>query len=428
MGAILIKNGRVIDPAAGLDRLADLLIQDGRIVRVGPSLAAPPGPVETIDASDRIVAPGLIDMHVHFREPGSEHQETIASGSRAAVAGGFTTVCTMPNTDPCVDNEGSVAFVVRCGAQADQAHVLPIGAMTVDRQGEQMAELGQMVRAGAVAFSDDGSSVADSGVLAKCMSYSRMFDTPYISHAEDKSLAGSGVMHAGKVSARLGLPGIPSASEEIVIARDIMLAHMTGGKLHIAHISTAGSVELIRRAKAAGTPVTAEVTPHHLALTDEAVTSYDPVYKMNPPLRTAADVAALKAGLKDGTIDCIASDHAPHEREAKELEFLYAPFGVIGLESTLAIVIRELIDSGLLSWSELIARMATHPARILGLPSGRLAEGAPADVTVIDPMRPWTIDSRTFLSKSRNCPFDGQKVRGKAVLTLVGGQIKYRQT
>lgn len=426
MGAILIKGGRVIDPASGLDRVADVLIQGGRIAGVGPSVAAPSGQVESVEASGCIVAPGLIDMHVHLREPGSEHQETIASGSRAAVAGGFATVCAMPNTDPCVDNEGAAAFVVRCGAQAAQANVLPIGAMTVGRKGEQMAELGQMVRAGVVAFSDDGSSVADSGVLAKCMAYSRMFRTPYISHAEDQSLTGSGVMHAGKVSARLGLPGIPSASEEIVVSRDIMLARMTGGRLHIAHVSTAGSVELIRRAKAAGMAVTAEVTPHHLALTDEAVTTYDPVYKMNPPLRTATDVTALKEGLKDGTIDCIASDHAPHEREAKELEFLYAPFGVIGLESTLAIVIRELVDSGLLTWYELVARMATNPARILGLSRGTLAEGAPADVTVIDPQLQWTIDSGTFQSKSRNCPFDGQKVRGKAVMTIVGGEIKYR--
>jgi dihydroorotase len=425
MSAILIKGGRVIDPACGLDRVADVLLRDGRVAAVGANLSASSGDAETVEAADCIVAPGLIDMHVHLREPGSEHQETIASGSRAAVAGGFATVCSMPNTDPCVDNEGAVAFIVRCGAQADQANVLPIGAMTVGRKGEQMAELGQMVRAGAVAFSDDGSSVADSGVLAKCMSYGRMFGTPYLCHAEDKSLSG-GVMHGGAVSARLGLPGIPSAAEEIIVGRDIMLSRMTGGKLHIAHVSTAGSVELIRRAKAAGVQVTAEVTPHHLALTDEAVATYDPVFKMSPPLRTAADVSALKAGLKDGTIDCIASDHAPHEREAKELEFLYAPFGVIGLESALAVCIRELIESGLLSWPELIARMATNPARILGLQRGTLAEGAPADVTVIDPTLQWTIDANQFHSKSRNCPFHGQTVCGKAVMTIVGGKIKYR--
>ena len=426
MGAILIQGGRIIDPASHVDRVADLLIDRGRVARIGEGLT-PPADAETIDAAGLIVAPGLIDMHVHLREPGSEHEETIASGSRAATSGGFTTVCAMPNTAPCVDNEGAVAFVVRCGAQADQANVLPIGAITVGRKGEQMAEMGQMVRAGAVAFSDDGDSVCNSGVLRQCMAYGKMFGKPFISHAEDADLAGSGVMHAGSVSARLGLPGIPSASEEIIVSRDVRLAAMTGCRLHIAHVSAAGSVEIIRRAKRDGLDVSAEVTPHHLALTDEAVTSFDANLKMNPPLRTADDVAALAEGLRDGTIDCIASDHAPHEREAKDLEFLYAPFGAIGLESSLAICIRQLVDSQVLSWPELIDRMSAGPARVLGLDRGTLAAGAVADVTIIDPDRPWTIDAGAFESKSRNCPFDGQAVRGKAMVTIVGGVVKYRQ-
>ncbi|MBN2583380.1 MAG: dihydroorotase [Planctomycetes bacterium] len=425
MEAILIKGGRVVDPANALDREADVLVEDGCISRIAPSIDAPT-PARTIDAAGCLVVPGLIDMHVHLREPGSEHVETIASGSRAAVAGGFTTVCAMPNTDPCVDNEGAVTFVIRRGKAAGRAHILPIGAITVGRQGEHMAEMGQMVRAGAVAFTDDGSSVANSGVLRRCMTYARMFDKPLISHAEDKSLAGTGVMHAGKVSAWLGLPGIPAAAEEVVVARDIRLAAMSGARLHIAHVSTAGSVEIIRQAKAGGCAVTAEVTPHHLSLTDECVRGFDSRYKMNPPLRTAEDIAALKQGLKDGTIDCIASDHAPHEQEEKDVEFAYAPFGVIGLESTLPVVIRELIDTGVLSWPELVATMSLKPARILGLDRGTLGVGSVADVTVINPDLQWTINAEEFESKSRNCPFDGWQVHGRATATIVGGQIKYR--
>lgn len=425
MGVIHIKGGRVIDPAGGIDREGDVVIDGERIAAVGERLSAPAG-AETLDARGLIVAPGLIDMHVHLREPGSEHEETIASGSRAAVAGGFTTVCAMPNTDPCADNEGAIAFVVRRGIEADAANVLPIGAITLGRRGERMAEMGQMVRAGAVAFSDDGDSVARSGLLRRCMAYGRMFGKPFISHAEDKDLAGSGVMHAGAVSARLGLPGIPAEAEEIIVSRDIMLARMTGCKLHIAHVSTARSVEIIRQGKAAGVNVSAEVTPHHLALTDEAVTTFDPNFKMNPPLRTDDDVAALKQGLSDGTLDAIASDHAPHEREEKDLEFLYAPFGVIGLESSLAVAIRELIDGEVLSWPELVTRMSLNPARILGIDRGTLAVGAVADVTLIDPALEWILDAAAFRSQSRNCPFHGWKVRGKAVMTLVAGRVKYR--
>jgi len=427
MGAILITGGRVIDPANGLDRAADVLIEDGRIAAVRDK-GRPPADAETIDAAGCIVAPGLIDMHVHLREPGLEHEETIASGSRAAVAGGFTTVCAMPNTDPSTDNEGAVAFIVNQGLAAGAANVLPIGAITIGRKGEQMAEFGQMVRAGAVAFSDDGDSVRNSGLLRQCLAYGKMFGKPFISHAEDKDLSGGGVMHAGAVSARLGLAGMPAASEEIIVSRDITLARMTGAKLHIAHVSSAGSVEIIRQAKKAGVAVTAEVTPHHLALTDEAVATFDPNFKMDPPLRTAADASALKQGLRDGTIDALASDHAPHEREEKELEFAFAPFGVIGLESSLAIFIRELIHGEVLSWPEMIAKMTVNPARILGIERGTLSKGAVADVTIIDPDLEWTIDVEKFRSKSRNCPFRGQRVRGKAVMTIVGGAVKYRHS
>jgi len=425
MDAILIRDGRVVDPANGVDRTADVLIEDGRIAKVGDHLGEPAGG-RTIEARDMIVAPGLIDMHVHLREPGFEHVETIASGSRAAVVGGFTTVCAMPNTDPCVDNEGAVTFVLRRGKAAGQAYVLPIGAITVGRKGRQMAEMGQMVRAGAVAFSDDGDSVANSGLLRQCMSYGKMFGKPFISHAEDQNLSGSGVMHAGALSAKLGLPGIPSAAEEVIVARDIRLAALSGAKLHIAHLSTTDSVEIIRQARAAGVPVTAEVTPHHLALTDECVASFDSNFKMKPPLRTAADVQALKDGLKDGTIDCIASDHAPHEQEEKDVEFAFAPFGVIGLESTLAVLIRELIDGEVLTWPQLVAKLTVNPAAILGIDRGTLSAGAVADITVIDPALEWTIDPARFQSKSRNCPFAGWQVRGKAVTTIVAGRIKYQ--
>ncbi len=425
MGAILIRGGRVIDPANGVDGIMDVLIEDGHISRVGEALKLPKGG-ELVEAEGRLVVPGLIDMHVHLREPGSEQEETILSGSRAAVAGGFTTICAMPNTDPCTDNEGAVAFIVNQGKAAGQANVLPVGSITVGRKGEQMAEFGQMIRAGAVAFSDDGDTVRNSGVMRLCMSYGLMFDKPFISHADDKDLSGAGVMHAGSVSARLGLAGIPSTAEEIIVSRDIMLARMTGSKIHIAHTSTAGAVELIRQGKRNGVRVSAEVTPHHLALTDEAVATFDPSFKMAPPLRTADDVAALKEGLRDGSIDCIASDHAPHEQEEKELEFALAPFGVIGLESTLPIVIRELILADVLSWPELVAKMTINPARILDIDRGTLSTGAIGDVTVIDPELSWTIDASEFASKSRNCPFNGQTVRGRAVMTMVGGDIKYR--
>ncbi|MEW6359133.1 MAG: dihydroorotase [Planctomycetota bacterium] len=421
MKSILIKGGKVFDPSQNLERVADVLIEAGKIKSVGK--AARKASI-TIDAKGLIVAPGLIDMHVHLREPGNEDEETIASGSAAAVAGGFTSVACMPNTDPPVDNEASAEFVFLQAERARMANIYPIGTITMGREGVDIAEIGQLSRGGVVGFSDDGDTVQNAGVMRIALQYARMFDRPIISHCEDKNLVGSGVMHSGYVSMVLGLPGMPSAGEEIIVNRDITLAETTGAKLHIAHVSTAGSVDLIRRAKKRGVKVTAEVTPHHLALTDECVRSYDPNFKMNPPLRTEKDQKALLKGLKDGTIDVIASDHAPHTVEEKDVEFGLAPFGVIGMESTLGVLFKTLIRKKVLTLSQMIAKLTVGPARVLGIPKGTLRPGADADVTIIDPDLEWTIDASKFKSKSRNCPFHGWKVKGKAVRTIVGGEIR----
>jgi len=419
----IVRNARVL---GGEPR--DLVLRDGVIAEVVQGGSAVADGATEIDATGLVALPGLVDLHTHLREPGREDAETVETGSRAAAAGGFTAVFAMANTDPVADTAGTVEQVLRLGQEAGYVDVQPIGAVTVGLGGQQLAELGAMATSAAQVrvFSDDGKCVHDAVIMRRALEYVKAFDGVIAQHAQEPRLTEDAQMNEGALSGVLGLRGWPAVAEEAIIARDVLLAEHVGSRLHVCHVSTAGSVELIRWAKSRGIAVTAEVTPHHLALTDEAVVTYDSVFKMSPPLRTAADVAALKAGLKDGTIDCIASDHAPHEREAKELEFLYAPFGVIGLESALAVCIRELIDSGLLSWPELIARMATNPARILGLQRGTLAEGAPADVTVIDPTLQWTIDATKFHSKSRNCPFHGQTVCGKAVMTIVGGKIKYR--
>jgi len=424
MQRLLIRRARVLCPAQKLDKVADLYVDQGRIEALG-DLDTPAD--MTIDGRGWIVCPGLIDMHVHLREPGKEEEETILSGSQAAVASGITTLACMPNTEPAVDNEASAEFVVLQGERAGLANVLPIGAITKRREGRELAEIGQLVRGGAVAFSDDGECVQNADVMRRALEYTRMFDKPVISHCEDKNLSGHGVMHAGKVSTILGLGGMPAAAEEIMVSRDTILAKMTDGLLHIAHASSAGSVEMIRRAKAAGVRVTAEVTPHHLSLTDECVRTFDSNYKMNPPLRTAADIAALIEGLKDGTIDAIASDHAPHAPEEKDVEFSYAPFGVIGMESELAVLIKVLVETGKLTWLQLIEKLTVAPARILRLKKGTLAVGADADITVIDPTKKWTINPNEFRSKSRNCPFAGWEVTGKTVATIVGGEIKYSE-
>lgn len=419
MTSLLIKNGRVIDPASKFDKVTNIFIADGKIKAIGTKT---PRADKTIDAKGLIVAPGLIDMHVHLREPGMEAEETIASGVNAAVAGGFTSIACMPNTDPVVDNEASTEFVYLQAKRANLANVFPIGAITKGSLGEQLAEMGQMVRGGAVGFSDDGNPVKSAEVFRRALEYAKMFDKAVIDHCEDKDLTQNGVMNEGQLSVVLGLPGMPGIAEEIMVNRDIRLARLTNGQLHITHLTTARSVELVRQAKQEGIKVTGEVTPHHFTLTDECVHSFDPNFKMNPPLRTWDDVKALREGLKDGTIDVIASDHAPHSLEEKDVEFSQAPFGVIGMESMLSLVVTELVEKKVLSWPEAIAKLTINPARILGIAKGTLKIGKDADITIIDPRKNWTINPDEFKSKSRNCPFAGWKVKGKAIKTIIAGR------
>lgn len=422
MAEWLIKNGTVIDPAQGLEDKLDLRIREGRIAEIGPALA---GEEPVLDAQGLTVTPGLIDAHVHFREPGDGEEETIASGAAAAAAGGFTAVACMPNTDPPMDSESAMSFVYLQAQKAGLCNVYPVGAITKERAGQQLAEMGSMLRGGAVAFSDDGTAVPTAGVLRRAMEYARMLDKPILEHCEDRSLASQGVMHEGEVSTRLGLAGIPAEAEAMIVARDIMLARLTGARLHIQHVSTASSIEQIRRAKAEGLAVTAEVTPHHLFLTDEDVCGYDPSFKMNPPLRPRADVAACVAGLQDGTIDMVASDHAPHSQEEKEIEFSAAAFGAIGLESTMGMLLTKLVASREMEVADLLARLTTAPAALLGLDRGSLGLGAVADIALLDLNAEWTIEPDRFRSKSRNCPFAGQVCRGRVVKTILGGRLVY---
>ena len=436
---ILIKNGRVIDPAGGLDAVADVAVAKGKIVGVHPAAGAQAGSPhpkkaakgpraaaarQIIDAAGKIVCPGLIDLHVHCREPGHEEEETIASAAAAAVAGGFTTICAMPNTHPPMDDETAMNYVLQRSAQAGLAHVLPVGCITKAREGKELAELGLMLEAGAVAFSDDGDGVASSSVMQRALQYARMLDVPLMQHCQDPDLIG-GVMNSGAVAVRLGLGGIAASGELIMLRRDLELVERTGGRYHVQHVSSAGSVELIRQAKAAGLPVTAEASPHHLLLTEAACTTYDPNFKMNPPLRSAADVEALREGVADGTICCLATDHAPHAQEEKELEFGLAPFGVIGLDCALGLYAKALIETGLMDWPELIRRMTINPASVIRRPYGTLAVGAPADVTVIDPAANWTVDVSAFASRSRNCPYHRWRLAARPVTTIVGGQVKF---
>jgi dihydroorotase len=423
---LLIRGGRVIDPASGRDELADVLLAGGKVEAVGRGLGTPDG-AETIDASGLVVAPGFIDLHTHLREPGQEELETIATGALSAVAGGFTAVCAMPNTDPVCDNQGVVGFVVSQAQRAGKARVYPIGAISLGQKGQQLAEFGELVGAGAVAVSDDGHPVMSSHLMRTALEYAKVFGIPVADHCEEMSLAEGGAMHEGIVSTRLGLKGIPSAAEEIMVARDILLAELTGGHVHLCHMSTRGSVELIRRAKDAGLRVTAEACPHHFTLTHEACDGYNTNAKMNPPLREDADREAIREALRDGTIDAIATDHAPHHYDAKEREFDQAPNGIIGLETAFPLANTELVGSGLLTLQQLVERMSTVPARIFGLPGGSLAKGAPADVVVIDPQVEWSVDPASFRSKSRNTPFGGREVRGRAVATIVRGHIVFRQ-
>ncbi|HHW07930.1 MAG TPA: dihydroorotase [Clostridia bacterium] len=418
---LLLKGGRVIDPANDLDDIRDVLIADGKIKAVDRNIQAADAVV--YDVTGKIVSPGWIDMHVHLREPGFEHKETIYTGTRAAVAGGITAVAAMPNTNPVADNQSVIAFVKDKGRQVGYAKVFPIGAITKGSQGEELAEIGDMYEAGAVAISDDGKPVMNGQLMRLAMEYARMFDLPVISHAEDLKLANDGFMHEGYVSTVLGFRGIPSVAEEAMVARDLLLAQMTDSRLHIAHVSTKGAVEMIREAKKRGIPVTAEVTPHHLTLTDEAVQSFDTSTKVNPPLRAREDQEALLQGLVDGTIDVIATDHAPHAGEEKEVEFAYAPFGLIGLETMVPLVVDRLVHQGRLTWKDAIAKVTVNPARILGLELGTLTVGQAADITVIDPEKVARVDKERFYSMARNTPFDGWDLKGWPVMTIVDGRV-----
>ncbi len=424
MSAVLIAGGRVIDPSRNTDDLADVYVVDGRIEAVGRNIAVAEG-VRRVDVAGKVVAPGLIDVHVHLREPGQEHMETIATGAMAAVAGGFTGICAMPNTDPVIDNQAAVGFVVRQAIRAGKARVYPIGCVSLGQNGQHLAEFGEMVAAGAVAVSDDGKPVVSSQLMRTALEYARIFGIPVADHCEDPTLSHCGVMHEGLVATRLGLKGIPSAAEEIMVARDIILAELTGGHVHLCHMSTKGSVELIRRAKERHLNVTAEATPHHFSMTHERCEGYDTNAKMNPPLREAADREAIRHGLRDGTIDCIATDHAPHHYDTKQREFDEAPNGIVGLETALGVGIRELVEPGLVTLPDLIARMSTIPARVFHLEGGTLAVGAPADVVVIDPGRRWTVRANDLHSKSANSPYLGETLTGQADLTVVAGRIVF---
>ncbi len=405
-GDILLKGGRLVDPSSGLDGIGDLLIRDGKVESVGGTIAGPDG-ATIVSCAGHVVAPGFIDVHCHLREPGREDVETIASGARSAAAGGFTAVCAMPNTDPVTDNQAAVGFVLKQGRAAHGARVYPIGAISIGQRGEQLAEFGEMVGAGAVAVSDDGKPVVSAHLMRTALEYARTFGIPVADHCEEPTLAHGGAMNEGIVSARLGLKGIPSEAEEIMAIRDILLARRTGGHAHLCHMSTKGSVELIRWGKERGIKVTAEVCPHHISLTEDEVEGYDTNAKMNPPLRSMADVEAVREAVKDGTIDVIATDHAPHHYDEKEREFSDAPNGIIGFETALAVNITWLVKPGIISVQTLIDKMSCAPARLFHLPGGSLRRGTAADVTVFDPAREWTVDPANFLTKGRNTPMAG---------------------
>jgi len=420
---ILIKNGRVIDPESGLDEVTDILIEDGKIKEINAECGMRNAEFRTIDVSGKVVVPGLIDLHTHLREPGREDEETIATGTRAAAKGGFTTICCMPNTQPVIDNPSVVRFILEKAGREGLVNVLPVGSISKNLGGKELSEIGRMVEEGAVAISDDGQGLANSDLMRRALEYVKRFDIPVISHCEDSYLSKDGVMNEGYISTVLGLPGIPGAAEEIMVARDIILAQLTNSRLHIAHLSTVRSVELVRQAKKQDVKVTAEAAPHHFTLTEEAVRNFDTNTKVNPPLRTFEDVEGIKKGLADGTIDCIATDHAPHTQAEKELEYGLAPFGMIGLETALSLVLTELVSKGVLSLPEAIAKLTINPAKVLGLNQGRIKEGAAADMTVIDLEKEWTVKEDEFLSKSKNSPFIGLQLKGKAVMTIVGGKV-----
>ena len=420
---LLIKGGRVIDPSQPIDQISDLLIEDGRVKSIGESLRDDGASV--IDANGLVVSPGFIDLHVHLREPGEEYKETIASGAAAAAAGGFTSICAMPNTKPVNDNASVTRFIIDKAREANLARVYPVGAITRESKGEELAEMAEMKAAGAVAVSDDGRPVMNSQVMRHAMEYARDHGLIVVDHCQDLHLAAGGVMNEGRNSTLLGLKGMSGAAEELHVARDLRLAELTGARVHIAHISTAGSVEMVRRAKREGLAVTCEVTPHHLALTDAAVLGFDTNTKMSPPLRSEEDRVALIEAARDGTIDAIATDHAPHHLDEKMFEYDRAPFGVVGLETALGVALMVLYHSGSIPLARIIEMMTFGPARAFSLPGGTLTKGASADITVFDPDREWTVDPKKFKSKSRNTPFAGARLRGSVVSTFVAGRAVF---
>jgi len=424
MPQLLIKNGRVIDPASGTDTVTDVLIDNGVIAAAG----AVREPAATVfDASGLVVAPGFIDMHVHLREPGIEHAETIETGSRAGAAGGFTTICCMPNTLPVNDNATVTSYIIERARHQAVTNVFPIGAITKSSAGEELAAIGSMKAAGVVAISDDGRPVMNARVMRRAMEFARSFDLPVIDHCEDLNLSADGDMHEGFESVRLGLRGIPSSSEDVMVARDILLAQATGARFHVAHISTHNAVAMVAHARAQGLPVTCEATPHHFALADSCMRPYDSNFKMKPPLRCADDAAAVLDGVVSGVVDVIASDHAPHPGSEKMQEFEKCPFGIIGLETALGLALEHLFHTGRISLARLVALFTTGPARVLNLDRGRLAVGAPADVTIFSTEVAWTYDVNQSFSKSRNSPFDGHTFRGGAMATIVGGQVVWQR-
>jgi dihydroorotase len=422
---ILIKGGQVVDPGR-VNGPADVLIENGKIAAVGPKLKAPAN-ATVIDATGKVVTPGFIDLHVHFREPGFEYKETIQSGTAAAVAGGFTSVCCMPNTNPVNDNQSITEFILEKARAAGNANVFPVGAITKGSEGKELAEIGDLRRAGCVAISDDGLPVMNSLVMRRAMEYAIAFDVPVVDHCEDLHLSEGGCMNEGLVSTQLGLQGVPAAAEDVMVARNLALAELTGARLHLAHLSTAGSVRMVRDAKARGIKVTAEACPHHFMLTEEAVCGYNTHAKMNPPLRTGADVQAIKDGLRDGTIDVIATDHAPHATQEKQQEFAAAPNGIVGLETAWPLTL-TLVEEGVLTLEAAVGKLTNEPARAFSLKKGTLAPGADADVVITNLQEGWEVDPARFCSKSRNTPFAGWKVKGRITTTIVGGRVVYKTT
>ena len=420
---LVIKSGYVIDPSQSLEGIFDVLVENGVIKAIDVNIDVEEA--EVIHAQGKIVTPGLIDVHVHLREPGFEYKETIHTGVKAAVAGGFTAVCCMANTNPVNDNQEVTRYILKKATECGLARVYPIGAVSKQLKGEELACIGELKEAGVVALSDDGNPIVNSGFLRRALEYAKYFNLPIISHAEDRSLAPAGVMNEGKISTLLGLPGIPAISEEIMVFRDIKLAELTKWHIHIAHVSTAGSIELIKKAKEKKIKVTAETCPHYFTLTEEAVKEFNPNTKVSPPLRTAADLEAIKQALKEGIIDIIATDHAPHQALEKEVPFEQAPSGIIGLESALPISLK-LVEEGVLTWSQLVTKMSYAPAKVFNLPGGSFKPGNLADITIIDPNLSYKIDVTQFYSKGRNCPFNGWEVKGKAIITIIGGNIVCR--